>query len=157
MFSVFSNNKFNPNTPTEGFAQLRLRFNENMLDFAQIRRNSNGFCSNRSRFGVFLLRSREFCTNLMIWFFFSQIYLVLHKSNKDPTKNTDRRPKGTSWSIFIRSGRWSIQSDLTWPVGFCDRWRVFSSKTRCHWVSCGLGTNPTWTNLWTPLTSNITC
>ena len=45
----------------------------------------------------------------------------------------------------------SFQSDLTWPVSFCGRQRVFSPETWCRRVSCRLGTNPTWTDPWTLL------
>jgi len=50
-----------------GFAQIWLRFGENLMGFAQIWRNSNGFCTNPAT----------------IWCLFAQISWVLHKSNND--------------------------------------------------------------------------
>ena len=125
------------------FAQIRLRSVENMMGFTQI----------RQQFGVFLLRSREFCKNqVTIWCF------LLRSGDfcTNPTKieKYSHRQNGIFGSIIVgfdRSDRRSNNSDPTWPVGVCGRRRVFLLETWCHLVDSELGTNPTRPNLWTPL------
>ena len=137
------------------FAQIRLRSVENMMGFAQIRRNSDGICSNPTT----------------IWCIFAQILWVLQKSGDDlmffcldlvifaqirrrSDEKYNRRQNGISGSIIVgfdRSDRQSKNFDPTWPVGVCGRRRVFLLETRCHRVGSGLGTNPTRTDPWTPL------
>ena len=126
-----------------------------MMGFAQIRRNSDGICSNLAT----------------IWCIFAQILWVLHKSGDDLmfffldlaifvqirrrfNEKYSCRQNGISDNIIVgfdRSDRWSNNSDLTWPVGVYSRRRVFLPETWCHWVGFGLGTNPAQIDPWTPL------
>ena len=149
-----------------GFAQLRLRSGENMLGFAQILWVLLIFVLD------FLLRSREFGSNLTtIWFFFSLDLVSLAQIRRQFDffcsnlvsfvqiwQRSDKKyrspPKSNLWQHFVgfnRPAHRYFQSNPTWPVGFCGRLQVVSPGTRCHRVGYGLGTDPTWTDLWTPL------
>ena len=127
---------------------------------------NDGFYSNLANFN-------GFCLNLVtIWCFFAQISWVLQKSSNNliffcldlvifaqvqrrsgkKYRSSSKRITGSIIVSFDWSDYWSNNFDLTSRIGFCGRRRVFSPKTRCHWISCGLGTNPTRTDLWTLLT-----
>ena len=56
---------------------------------------------------------------------------------------------------FDRPDRCSPEPDPTQPEVVGGRRRVVQRPTRCEHVGSGLGTNLTWTDLWTPLNGNI--
>ena len=121
-------------------------FCSDLVSLAQIRWLFDFFCSDLVSLAQIRRRFDFFCSNLVS---FTQIQR--RSSNKYRLL-----PKSNLWQHFVDFNwpdRQSFQSDPSWPVGFCSWRRVVMPETRCHWVSCGLGTDLTRTDPWTLLVS----
>ena len=113
------------------------------------------FSQIQQKFGNFLLRSGGFSSiSAKIWCYFAQIEWFCSNLMKIWLK---KHVVAANLNLqqhifnFDRPDCWPTRSDLTWLMGFCSWWRVFSLETRCHRVGRGLGINLTRTNPWTPL------
>ena len=115
-----------------------------LVSLVQIRWLFDFFCSDLVSLAQIRRRFDFFCLDLVS---FAQIRRRSGKKYRSsPKSNLRQHFVGFNWP-----DRRYFQSDPTWPVGFCSRRRVVSPGTWCHRVSCGLGTDSTRTDSWTPL------
>ena len=127
------------------------------MGFAPIWLRSGGFWTNPTKIKWFLAKIRWVLLKSdkgLRLFFLNPMGFA--QSGEDPMKNCRLPPIGTSGNIFVGFNRLNSRStefDLTWSVGFLDWQWVFFLATLCHQVGYRLGTNPTWTDLWTSLTT----
>lgn len=138
-------------------SSFSLRSNYDLIGFAPIWLRFGGFWTNPTKIKWFLAKIRWVLlkSDKGLRLFFPDP-VGFAQSGKDPMKKCRSSSIGTSGNIFVSFNRpycRSTESDLTWFVGLLDWQWVFFPATLCHQVSYRLGTNPTWIDLWTSLTT----